>query len=234
MGGAFNNSSFTVFSPDGETKITGSGRQPAQGLLGRKKGSLDEVVGKMKEISATYPSSAASDGAVLPDFHTFRQALNIASSDQRLLLHVVAPSGKTDPGLRSLQLAMNAPEIVGKFHLNFRNNESDQAWSKAVANAEDVPGYYVIRPDTFGQTGKLAARLPLSASTEEIKKTLLEANQHYASQETRKSYVSHVSEGREKEIHFEQPIPFGEDRDGDGLIDNPRARRAAEMRRDSE
>lgn len=234
MGGAFNNSSFTVFSPDGETQISGSGRQPAQGLLGRKKGTLDEVVGRMNEIASHFPSSVDSRQAVLPDFHTFRQALNIASSDQRLLILVVAPSGKMDSIRSSLRPTMTAPDIVGRFHLDFRNDGTDQAWFEAVEGAEDVPGYYVIRPDTFGQTGKVAAQLPLSASSVEIKNAILGANKKYASQEIRKSYANHVEAGRENEIFFEQPIPFGEDRDGDGLIDNPKARRAAEIRRDAE
>ena len=56
----------------------------------------------------------------------------------------------------------------------------------------------------------------------EIKTAMLNANKTFASREDRKTYQDHVTSGRRQGIYFENEIPYGEDRDGDGKIDNQR------------
>ncbi|MEM6280243.1 MAG: hypothetical protein AAF733_12240, partial [Verrucomicrobiota bacterium] len=81
--GKFANSAFTVFDIDGKTPLTGRGRMPMEGLTGRKKPSLEIVVARLNEIAASYPARGNLAEATLQDFHSFRQALNVAAGDQR-------------------------------------------------------------------------------------------------------------------------------------------------------
>ncbi|MDG2487957.1 MAG: hypothetical protein P8M65_09630, partial [Roseibacillus sp.] len=81
-------------------------------------------------------------------------------------------------------------------------------------------GIFVIRADAFGQTGSVVDQLPVDVTAEELKKALLEANTSFAKTEKRKVYSEHVAAGRRARVYFENGMPYGEDRDGDGEIDH--------------
>ena len=68
-------------------------------------------------------------------------------------------------------------------------------------------------------------QLPETASTDEIKSSLLESNTEFASLEKRKDYDKHVAAGLRQGVYFENEIPYGEDRNGDGIIDKQQRRR---------
>ena len=73
--------------------------------------------------------------------------------------------------------------------------------------------------------GKVVAELEPDADADAIEKTLLDANRAFSESEERKAYSSHVKDGRREGIYFENAIPYGEDRDGDGEIDHRGRRR---------
>ncbi len=231
LGGILANSAFTVLDIDGETPVTGSGRMPVEGLTGRKQGTMESAIDRMNEIVADYPLRGTPEAATLQDFHTFRQALNVASADQRLLLFVVGSPDEIESIRPTLQPLLAAPEVIGKFHLDLGSGATDRNWFENVSGAKQETGYYLIRSGTYGIKGEVMTHLPLTATGAELKYNLLQANTAFAQSEQRKAYASHVSAGLKEGIYFEQAIPYGEDRDGDGLKDNPKVEREANRRR---
>lgn len=228
LNGRFANTSFCIFSPDGKTQLTRSSRGPKT-ILGAKgrgpsaqPGSLDEVVAAMADLVEPYPRKGRAEDLTLQDFHSFRQALNVASGDQRLLLFVAASPKDREKAEKTLQPVFATEEIIGRFHLDFGTAEADSDWSEKVSGIQSRSGYFVIQADQFGQKGKVVYSLPLSASGREIANALLSANASFAEAESRKVYSEHVTEGRRENIFFENEIPYGEDRDGDGKADGKR------------
>ena len=67
--------------------------------------------------------------------------------------------------------------------------------------------------------GSIENRLPLTADLDEIKATLLFENMKFNATEERKDYSRHVMSGKRAGINYESEIPYGEDLDGDGEID---------------
>ena len=210
--GRFENTAFCLLAPDGETRLTGSGRSPTQ--LFR---TTEAFVEKLESIAAQYPAQGDLDDAALPDFHSFTLALNVASADQRLLLLVAGQAerlAKVEKRLRPL--AWHA-DVQGKFHLDM---ESERTWQAPLSLSEEAaPGIYVIEPDTFGLTGVVLGKLSLDATPKDIRSILALANAKHAKAK-KKDYSEHVREGRTKGKTIEMAMPFGEDRDGDGEIDH--------------
>jgi hypothetical protein len=182
-------------------------------VLGR---SDSDSIKRMLQYSLMYPSKADSSEAIVQNFHTFRQALNVASADQRVLVLVNAPA-ETEEKLRdSLRAVSNDPFVIGRFHFDF--DQGDE-WKKGIEGTNEEPSIVLINPGEFGLTGKVMKQLPLTASTQEILSALRDANELYAKTTEKKVYSTHVAKGRSQGVYFEGAVPYGEDRDGDGEID---------------
>ena len=224
--GRFENTAFCILAPDGKTRISGTGRSPSMGLRsgggGRRGpgGGNEMVVEAMEKIAKKYRSKGSDDAAVVQDFHSFRQGLNVASGDQRLLLYVVAPEKERNVLRGSLRSVLHDSAIVGRFHTDFAESKEDAKWRESIQGERAKSGLFIIRADKFGQSWTVMAELPLSADGVALKSALLKANSGFAKTEKRKVYSEHVSEGRREQIHFENAVPYGEDRDGDGEIDH--------------
>ncbi len=174
-----------------------------------------------------HPVKAKLSEALVQDFHSFRQALNVASADQRLLVVVNVPD-EEEPRLReSLKAVANSPRILGRFHFDFERGE---AWKKSIANHSDAPGIFVINPGEFGLKGTAMRHLQAGSSSEDIIAALEKANRDFAATTEKKVYSEHVSKGRREGIYFEGNVPYGEDRDGDGEVDRSRRRRGGSRR----
>jgi hypothetical protein len=79
LNGSFANSAFCMLAPDGQEWLTRAGRGPEM-VLGRN-GATESL----QRFALMYPSKADPKQALVQDFHTVRQALNVASADQRVL-----------------------------------------------------------------------------------------------------------------------------------------------------
>ena len=213
LDGRFENTAFCVLAPDGETRLTRSGRGPKHVFR-----TTDALLAELQSILAKTKAQGDRQAAPLPDFHSFKLALNIASADQRVLVLIAAPEaqlGATEKGLRSL--AWN-PKVEGRFHFDLA---SDGSWKEPLGQeAEAKPGIYVISPGAFGLDGKVLNHLELDSEPETILEALARANATYAATTTKKLYSDHVAKGRAQGIRIEMAVPFGEDRDGDGEIDH--------------
>ena len=227
LNGAFANTAFCLFDPEGEERLSRAGRGPSMGLGGRggrgEQASGDAgVIQRMNQIAAEYSPKGQKEDVTLQDFNSFRQALNVASADQRLLVFLNAESSNRQRVEAELKQVFADSEVVGKFHLKLKDGTMDENWAKVVQGATDKPGILIIRSGTFGLEGEVVEQLPISSDAKKIKSAMLNANKTFAAREDRKTYRDHVTSGRRQGIYFENEIPYGEDRDGDGKIDNQR------------
>ena len=215
--GRFENSAFCLLSPDGQDWLSKAGRGPEM-VLGR---SSSFSVERMEIIATLYPATADVKQAEVQDFHSVRQALNVASADQRVLVVVNGPSGQIASLRKSLRSVASDERILGRVHIDFEENDE---WRKTVTGLKDGPSIVVIRPGEFGMEGTAMHQLPLNAGHVEIITALLAANTEFATTTDKKVYSGHVAKGQDLGIYFEGGVPYGEDRDGDGQIDRGRPR----------
>jgi len=152
-----------------------------------------------------------------------KQSLNAASTDQRLLVFSAPQKEAHQKTLTNLKTVFNDPDISGRFHFDTAGEE-DGEWKEKVKNESKENGIFIIHSHTYGQEGEVVAELASDASAEEIKKALLLANKAFAEAEQRKVYSEHVATGKRTGINYENTMPPGEDRDGDGKIDEKKKR----------
>jgi len=182
-----------------------------------------DVKETMRSLAAKYPGKDLAAASV-QDFHSLKQSLNVASADQRLLVWVVDNESTHLEVKERLKKVMNDVDVVGRFHVDFVS-AGDQGWAEVVSGEVAKEGLFVIRAGEFGVDGDVMQELPLGAGMKVIRKALLETNERYAKLEKRKVYGEHVLKGRREGVSFENVMPAGEDRNGDGKIDTRGQRR---------
>lgn len=210
LDGRFENSAFCLLEPNGEDWLSRAGRGPEM-VLGRR-----SAPDRMAEVAALYPPTVDVKQAIVPDFHSVRQAMNVASADQRVLVLVHGSNESTQPLRESLRAVVSDERIIGRFHFDF---DSGDEWKKSISRLKGNSGIALIRSGEFGLEGSVMHQLPLEADNSSVITALVAANKEFARTTAKKVYSDHVSKGRREGIYFEGAVPYGEDRDGDGLID---------------
>lgn len=211
LGGRFENSVFCILSPDGREWLTRANRGPEM-VLGRR-----GAASAMERIALEYPAKADLDEAIVQDFHSFRQALNVASADQRVLVLVNAPADRERELRESLRAVASDDRVTGRFHIDF---EQGDEWKEKIEGTGDKPGIVLINPGEFGMSGSVIKQLPLDVDAETLVSAMTAANKSFARTTKKKVYSQHVAKGRAEGVYFEGAVPYGEDRDGDGEIDH--------------
>jgi len=222
LDGRFENTAFCVLTPDGDYWLSRSGRSPRQ-AFGNGESTL-----AMAAIAKKYPVTFDQSKAVVQDFHSVRQALNVASADQRLLVLAVGSKEKLDKTRQTIQPVINQKNNLGRYHVDF---ETGKEWSKTITGAKSKEGLLFIAAGEFGLKGKVLRQLPLDASQEDISSALAQANKTFAATTKTKEYSTHVRKGHRLGIRFLRAVPYGEDRDADGEIDKKRGGRSSSRRR---
>ncbi|MCH1506484.1 MAG: hypothetical protein L7V86_23105 [Verrucomicrobiales bacterium] len=213
LNGSFANTAFCILAPDGEERLTRSGRGPRQVL-----GDEQAFAKALNDIAARYEPRGNPRDAAMPEFPSFKLALNVSAADQRLLVLLTGTEEQLTNAEKRLRPLAWDPKVQGRFHYDF---EPSGAWKQPLSiDGGTGSGIYVIKPDPYGLKGNVFGKLPLDASRKDIKDLLARANRDYASTTEKKNYSDHVAEGRRKGIRIEMGMPFGEDRDGDGEIDS--------------
>ena len=210
LGGRFENTAFCVLAPDGETRLTRSGRGPHH---------VSRDFNDIAKIADDYrPKGKVVDSRV-PDFNSFKLALNVASADQRVLVLVAGDTDQIAEAEKGLRATAWGEEMIGRFHYD---SETDSGtWKSAVSgDGAGKAGIHLIKPDTYGLEGELLATLPLDAKPEVIRKAMAKANATFAETTEKKVYSNHVQTGRREGKKIEMAMEYGEDRDGDGKIDH--------------
>lgn len=211
LNGRFANTAFCLLAPDGKERLSRSHRGPNH-VLG------PDLAAGFDRISKKYPSKAPAKKAAVPDFPNFRLGLNVASADQRLLVLVTGNEKQLKVARKSLPAVSNDADIIGRFQYDFESDS--KTWKKSLTGNLSSSSIKIILPDEFGQKGRVMASLPLNSSTEAVKAALLKANKEFAEKTDKKNYRQHVQKGRRQGIEWTMPMEFGEDRDGDGVIDH--------------
>lgn len=177
---------------------------------------------EMAAIAKKYPVEFDQSQAVVQDFLSLGQALNVASADQRLLVLIAGPKGRIEAAREATRPAINHEDHLGRFHVDF---ETGDEWTKAISGAKSNQGILFVKAGEFGLSGRVLQQLPLDASCSEIHSALTQANETFMATTEQKQYQSHIRKGHRLGIEYESVIPYGEDRDGDGEIDQKRRRR---------
>lgn len=205
---------FCLLAPDGRERLSKSHRGPEM-VLGRR-----SAAEKMYQYSFWYPPTADLSKAIVQDFHSVRQALNVASADQRVLVIVHASAEQASALRESLRAVANDPRVIGRFHFDFDQGDS---WKQTLDGTSEEHGILLVNPGEFGLRGTVMQHLPLDTDNSEIVSALIKANAQFAATTEKKVYSQHVAKGRAAGIYFEGAVPYGEDRDGDGQIDRGRS-----------
>ena len=226
LNGRFENTAFCILAPDGKKRLSGTGRSPQMAFGHGRGGDVRDngaVLKRLDAIAAKHPTTGRVADAVVPDFHSFKQALNVASGDQRLLVFTVAAKKDRAAVKKTIQQVANHPDAVGRFHYDFADTP-DAEWSKLIDGDRGKTGIFIIQAGEFGQDGKVVAELSLSDDAGKVRDALGKANQAFAASEKRKVYSAHIEKGRRTGVSYEDNMPWGEDRDADGKIDERRRR----------
>lgn len=184
-------------------------------------GQNDQIISEMKTIARQFKPNGSQAMAKVQDFNSLRQALNCASADQRLLVFVNVSQKDRPDAEKKLASVFADKDIIGKFHLNFINEKTDQGWSKVIQGAKNSPGIVVIRASQFGLDGQAVDQINLAANEAVVKKSLLTANARFAKVETRKDYEAHVRAGRRERVTFENEIESTDGKSGGGRSGPP-------------
>ena len=208
LGGRFENTAFCVIAPDSQKRLTRSGRGPQH--ISR---NFDDIA----VIADRYKSRGDILDSRIPDFNSFALALNVSSADQKILLLIAGDEDEiADAGRRIRSVAWGA-DVVGRFNYDFESDS--ESWTAPLSSKSKKSGFYIVRPGEFGLEGEIVKSLPLNASNETLLQEMASANRDYAKRTKKKVYSSHVVEGRKQGKRIEMAMPFGEDRDGDGKVD---------------
>jgi hypothetical protein len=229
LNGRYANTAFCLFDPQGGRQLTRSGRGPSAAFSKRggngEAVDAGEVAKQMNQIAAQFKPNRNKTGVVLQDFNSFRQALNVASADQRLLVCVNVEEKHRQQVESSLQEVFQDEDISGKFHLDFLDPGVDKDWSSSIKGKTNRPGILIVRSGTFGLDGVVMNQLSYSDDASEIKAALLKANEKFANLETRKKYAQHVQSGKRQGVYFENEISR------EGTSDQPQQNRSRRNRR---
>ena len=210
--GKFVNTAFCLLSPDGNKRLSQSSRG-----ISRPFGNNNQVAVGLTRIAKEYPSKADFREALTPDFHSFRQALNVAAADQRVLVLVAVPEEQRKRTEKRLRNIAWHDDVVGRFHFDFETDPN--TWQTKLTGKNQDNGIFLIKSSKFGINGTILARVPLEATDAELLNALNKANEEFARTTTKTDYTSHVAEGRRKGYFFEMAMPYGEDRNADGKVD---------------
>ena len=209
LGGRFENTAFCVLAPDGQKRLTRSGRGP------------NHVTRNFEAFTALAEDYSPKGGVLdsrVPDLNSFSLALNVASADQQVLVVIAGPEGDIAEAGKRMRAIAWSDEMIGRFQYDL---ETDlKTLEKPLSRKKPKPGIYVIKPDTFGLDGEVMTFLPLEAKLPDIKSAMVQGNKQFARTTKKKVYSTHVADGRREGKRIQMAMPFGEDRDGDGKIDH--------------
>lgn len=211
LNGRLANSIGVILAPDGKTKLSKSGRKIE-----------DSDLKKLDTYSKKYPARGDVSQALIPDFAFFKMGLVTASSDQRLLIVIVRKDSQVKQVQKNIAPVVWHKSIQGKFHFDI---ESDiKKYKDILGNLKGSSNetLLVIEPDAYGAKGKVLKQYSLKDSQVNLVKKLTEFYNDYAKTAKEKSYQDHVRQGKRAGVYLDLPMQLGEDRDGDGKVDDSR------------
>jgi hypothetical protein len=192
------NTTFALLAPDGTTPLTRVGRSAKQLFA-----DAADMAAAMTRLAAGYADKpAVAAAAALPTVPTVRLALNVAASDGLPLVVLYAADGA---GVKALAERVRPLAWSGRFIGRFTYATCTDAKELAPLGPAPEPGILVIDSDTFGQKGKVVARVALEAPADAVARALAAAAGDQPPAE--KSFRDHVREGQQAGVFWETKLP---------------------------
>ena len=214
LNGRFENTAFVLLSPDCKPITRKGSRSPLMTF-----GSVQATVDSMNIYSLEYERKNKKQNPNPQDFESIKTSLNVASADQRPLIVISSPKNSRRTIYEKIRNVFSHKDLIGRFHFDFE--DPDGNWSSFISGISSTSnGLFIIFPDEFGQKGKVLKRLPIEIKTFDLIEELKSANLDFTRVTPVKNYSAHIKKGRALNIFFEPEIPYGEDRNGDGVIDH--------------
>jgi len=117
----------------------------------------------MNKLAAKYHAKNLEQPAILTDFHSFKQSLNAASAEQRLLIFASGSKEQLSKTSVQLQTVFNDPAMSGRFFYDLAGDK-DREWPEKIKNSSKKEGIFIIQAGTYGQTGTVITQLPIHSN----------------------------------------------------------------------
>lgn len=214
LNGRFENTAFVLLSPDGKPLTRKGSRSPLMTF-----GSTQTTVDSMNIFSLDYVSKNLEQKPDPQDFDSVKTSINVASADQRPLILIICSADQRKRLFEKMRYVFSYKDVIGRFHFDFETPNGE--WKKLLyGNIKSDEGIFIVYPDEFGQKGRIVKQLSLEVSNRNLVNELKSSNIQFVRVTPVKNYSSHIRKGRALNIFFEYEIPYGEDRNGDGIIDH--------------
>jgi len=198
--GELRNVGMCLLSPDARVKLSRDNTGPNHIYEDAK-----DMASAMGAVARRYPARAAAKDTVppLPKTVGVRMGLNIAGCDGVPLVVTLA---KTDADRKAAEDKLAAvawkDDTAGKFIYASTTDANDL---KAYPGAGDLPGYYVIAPDTYGTQGRVQTFIPATDAAKDIHASLTLAAAAF--KRTGKVHHDHVRTGHRQGKNWETLLP---------------------------
>ncbi|MCB1282274.1 MAG: hypothetical protein KDB18_12210, partial [Salinibacterium sp.] len=201
--GALENTVFCLLGPDGEERLSRSGRTPAWEF--RDAETMAKALDRRFERFAEKAKSLAA----LPLHDDLSLGLNVAACDLRPLVVLKSPDEFTMAALekRVAKLAWQDDHIGRQHYLKIVGESKDDRFK----DLQLADGLSVLEATPFGAGGRVLAQAGLKASTKELDETLTSGRARHAP--APKSRRQHMREGRLQGIKWESEIPVTDPED---------------------
>ena len=163
---------------------------------------------------------------LLQDFDSFRQALNVAAADQRVLVILQGAEDELERAKETLRPIAWSGGIIGRFHYDC---SPEPNWTSTISGLEDSPGIHLVQPGQFGTEGVLYQSLPLDARLRKFAQSCPVPTVTMPRTPNRRSTPPTLLRAGKNGIYFAGAVPYGEDRDADGEIDTARTKTGAPL-----
>ncbi len=166
--GQLENTVFAMLSPGADKYLARPGRSPDWAFSG-----ADNMARGLKEIASRYKPTGSPEA--LPAMENLRLALNVAACDGMPLLVAASNNPETRKKANAfLALLAWTTSLLGKYAYAPASTPAELR----AAKLPESEGILLIAPDSYGLTGKVIQRWPLSgtlsvATLEKLRPTLI-------------------------------------------------------------
>lgn len=197
--GDLENTVFAILTPDGKTEHVRSGRGP-------QFRSATQMAARMQHLISTGYQDAQErrwSDCKLPEVKSLELALNVASCDGLPVLVAIAKTDAQLDELREdlLKLAWNEG-LAGQFVVATVSSSSDLRPIRGL-DGRTLEGVYLLKPDPFGLSGQVLAKIDTSHESAEGQLTTALSK----FKPPVKNHRQHVQAGYQMGLRWETAIP---------------------------